>query len=300
MRMFADRRVFNAETGTGAGGEGTGTPEPKWFETDRFTDDHRGYLTAKGLTTVEDPQAAIAKLIGIGQAADRRFGRPIDSVIDKPQAGQDLAIWRRENAATFGLPDAADGYAVDRPEGLPESIAWNADLESDFRKIAFDRGLSNDDVKALTGLYAGHVAKISDAADQEFSRANEAMMADLGRQWGAATDERIAQARQAAQVVGERAGLDNDGIQAVASVLTKQAGGDAAAIRFFAALGQMMGEDKGLGFGAGDSGGMSKEDAKAKLAELRAPGGAFFEAKTAAERQKLIPEIERLTKIVTG
>lgn len=288
----------NGSAGTG-GEAGGGDPTPKWFEGDGWDADARSFIEAKGLTKFEDQNAAISHLIGMGQAADKRFGRPLDSVIDKPGEGQSLAEWRRQNAGVFGLPDKAEGYDVTRPADLPDSIAWDSDLEGRFRAVAHERGLSQDDVQALTGLYAEQVKTILKNADTETERANEAMLADLKKTHGDQIDQLVAQAQQAAQVVGEKAGLDAGGIQAVASVLTAKAGGDAAAIRFFAALSGLMGEAQGLGFGKG-GGSMSAADAQAKLDALRKPGGDFYEAKTAAAREKLYPEMERLSKIAAG
>lgn len=297
--MFVDwitpRLLRAPEDGTGAGAAagdppaGDGGAQPKWFEGDRWQGDTKTFIEAKGLSKFEDPNEAISHLIGMGQAADKRFGRPIDSVLDKPKEGQPLHEWRRANAGAVGLP-----------KDLPESIAWDKGLEDRFRSVVFERGLSQDDVKAMTGLYAEHVKGMMDATERAISDANSAMMADLQRTFAGATEEKIAQARQAAQVVGERTGLDASGIEAVASVLTTKTGGDAATIRFFAALGEMMGEDKGRGFGAGNGGmAMTAAEAQTKLAEMRAPGGAFFEAKTAADRARIGEEIERLTKIAT-
>lgn len=289
------------ETGAdGAGADPGAATGAKWFEGERWQGDAKTFIEAKGLTKYEDPNEAISHLIGMGQAADKRFGRPLDSVIDRPAADQPLTEWRRQNASVFGLPEAADGYTVERPADLPDSIAWDGDLEGKFRSVAFERGFSQDDVQALTGLYADQVKTILRNADTEAERANTAMMEDLKKTHGAQTDQLVAQAQQAAQVIGEKAGLDATGIEAVASVLTTKGGGDAATIRFFAALAPLLGEAPGLGFGKGGGAGMSAAEAQAKLTELRSKGGAFFEARTAGERDKLMPEIERLTKIAMG
>lgn len=306
VKWNSPRILRSAGGGDGGAGGGGGTGEdqgsaPKWFETDRWGDEARGYIEAKGLNKFEDPNEAISHMIGIGQAADKRFGRPIDTVMDKPTDGQPLQEWRRENAALIGIPEKADGYTFERPKDLPESIAWDSGFEDRFRALAYERGLSQDDVSAMTGFYAEHVKGLSSGVDAEFERANSAMMGELQKDWGSGTEEKIAQARQAVQVIGERAGLETGGIEAVASVLTTKGGGDAAAIRFFAALGEMLGEDKGRGIGAGNGGGgMTPAEAGAKLKEMRAPGGAFYEAKTAADRARVADEIERLTKIAMG
>lgn len=134
---------MSVETGAeGTGEDAGGNAGAKWFEAERWQGDAKTFIEAKGLTKYEDPNEAISHLIGMGQAADKRFGRPLDSVIDKPGTDQPLTEWRRQNAGVFGLPEAADGYAVERPADLPDNIAWDGELEGKFRSMAFDRGFS--------------------------------------------------------------------------------------------------------------------------------------------------------------
>ena len=277
-----------------------GDPPPtgKWWESPTLTAEQRQFLTVKGLT-VDDQGEAIQKLIGIGQNADKRFGKPIDSVIDKPKDGQKITDWMREQGEMFGLPKSIEDIKIERPKDLAEGIAWDADFEGSAKKAAFELGLTGAQLQGMTALYAGRVQEMLTKADETAAEANTKMMADLSRDWGDQTEAKIAQARQAVGVVGQHAGLEPAAIEAVAQVLTTKAGGDAATIKLFAALGDMMSEDKMLG-GGGGALGTTPAEARAKAAALRAPGGAFYEASAkgnTTEIQKLTPELKRLDEL---
>lgn len=300
-RRFAPEGEGAGGAGAAGGGAGGGAAE-KWWQGADYSDEERQWLTARGLTE-DDPAKVVPKLVKGHRAAEQRLGRGVDSVIDRPKDGQTLADWMREQKDVFGLPAAEADYKLDRPKDLPESVAWNGDLEAKARKVAFDQGMTGGQLQAMTELYAGVVSDMGKQADAEFAAANQQMMAALERDWGKETPARLAQARQAAGVLAEKAGLDAAGIEAVSSVLSLKAGGDAAAIRMFAALGEMMGEDR-LVAGSGTSGlGLTPVEARARAAQMRSPDGAWAKAVASndrAEIARLRPEIERLDKIGAG
>lgn len=290
-----------ATAGAGAEGSESGA---KWFEDARIPEDARTWMTAKGVTAAADPSEAILKMVGMGQAADRRFGRPIDQVIDKPAKDQSLADWRRAHADTFGLPADASGYEIARPEGLPEGIAWNDGLADKMRSLAFERGLAPDDVKAMTEMYAGYVTEVDQNLDRDMREEEARMHAELDREWGKDAEAKKTRARQAASALAEQAGLDADGIKAVVGLLSGGAPGQTLAIKMFAALGDAMAEDKGIGLRSGASGfGMSKEEATAEFTRFMAPDGEWAKASAARDSEaiaRLRPQFERLAKAASG
>lgn len=311
LNFRADRRCLAPDDG-GAGGSGSdtvagsgadtvaggGTGAAKWFEdAASFTDDHRAFLTTKGLA-VESQTEAVQKLIEIGRNADKRFGKPLDSVIDKPAEGQSLAEWRKANAAIFGIPPDAAGYKIERPAELDKSITWNEAAEVSLRKVAHDQGWTQDDVAVATRLHASVIQDMARAAEAQAAEANAALLAETSAQWGKDAEARITRARQAASVLGEKAGLDADGLANITGLIAAKTG-DAATIRLFDVIGQMLADDKLIGAG-GAGGDMTADQAKSRLEQMRAPGGAFYEADTAAKRLALQPEIERLTKLAAG
>lgn len=302
-------RVFSAEAGTGGGDAGgadagSGGAGTSWFDDQRITAEARDWMNAKGLTGAADPLDAVTRLVGIGQAADRRFGKPIESVIDRPAEGQSLAEWRRANADAFGLPAEASGYDITRPDDLAEGIAWNDALAGKMRDLAFERGLAPDDVQAMTGMYAGYVSELNQNLDREMRDAETRLDGDLQKLWGKDAEANKTRARQAASALAEAAGLDGDGIRAVVGLLSNGDPGQTLAIRMFAALGDMMGEDKGIGLRNGAGGfGMSKEEATAEFQRFLAPDGEWAKASAARDSEaiaRLRPQFDRLARQASG
>jgi hypothetical protein len=310
-RLRADRRLFRPEDGAGAAqaagaaegvDAGGGAPAPKWFEDQRFTEAHRTAIAAKGLAEVE-PMDALARVIDMQINADRKLGRPADELIPRPKKDQDVAAWMRENAGLFGIPEAPEKYEVKRPEGWPKDAKWDDALETQARKVAHEEGLPPRALQRLTDVYAGAVGRLMESAQAELETARTAMMADLERDWGGQAEARITRAQQAASVVGEKLGLDQNGILSLVQSIAPKTG-DAGVMRLFDLIGDMMSSDTGIGIGKGEGSlGMTPAEAKQKIAEMRSPEGAYgkaYAAQNRTEMARLQPEIERLTRIAAG
>ncbi|WP_010140411.1 hypothetical protein [Oceanicola sp. S124] len=290
---------------------GAGEPAPageggeaKWWEDKRFNDDERRNLTALGLTT-EDPLEAVQRLNGMEISAKKRLGVSADQLLQKPKEGQDVADWMRQNGGVFGIPEAPEGYEVKRPDSWPEGAAWNADLETQARKIAHEEGLSGKALSRMIELYAGEVSRLDQSAGEQLAQANQQMMADLERDWGGNLPAKLTQAKQAAAVLAEKAGLSSDAMGGIAQALAPKTG-DAGIIKLFAAIGDMMGEDSMDGLGAGRGAlelSTTPAEARQKLEQLQSPGGDYYQAVAKKDQtaiKRLRPEIERLTKLATG
>ncbi|MGS4947425.1 hypothetical protein ACVDG3_18255 [Meridianimarinicoccus sp. RP-17] len=317
-RFAPFRNTADPGAGGGAGDPpadpGTGTPPPadpsvgdppaaKWWEGEKLSDTQRQHLTAKGLT-VEDPTEAIARLTDMHRHAEQRLGVSADQLMTRPKDGQDVSEWMRENAKVFGLPENADGYDTSEAlKGLPKDISLDKDLEAQAKQIAFETGVPPAALNRFVGLYAEHVGKLVADADTQLAAANAEMMTALQNDWGRETPAKLAQARQAAQVIATKAGLDQNALQDLSGALSEKTG-NANAIKMFAALGEMLGDDTMLGAGAGaQTMGTTPAEARAELASMRSPEGAYFKAVQSgnrAEIDRLNATIERLTKIAAG
>lgn len=284
----------DTQPGGGAGG--------KWWEKQgRFTTDEQAWLASRGLQD-DNTDAVLDKLVKGHRNAEMRLGRGVDQILDRPKEGQKLVDWQRENAEIFGLPKTIEDVQIERPAELPAGVEWSDDFAAQAKKAAFDLGLNKDQLRGVVDLQIAFASAQEQAAQATIDTANTTMMAALDKEWGAEKPAMIARAKQAAGVIGEAAGLDAAGIAAVTQVLTDKAGGDAATLKFFAALGDMVAEDKMVGGGGGRTG-MTAADARAKLNELQSPGGAFYEASKEGNQRKIAdlqPEIERLTKLASG
>ncbi|RWR34995.1 hypothetical protein D2T29_00520 [Sinirhodobacter populi] len=308
--------VWAPEDGGAAGGDaaaaaaaaaaqaGAGEPPPaKWFEGDLLTADERTWLGAKGLN-LDDPLQAIPKLVRGHRSAEQYMGKGVDRIIERPADGQAYAEWARANAAALGLPEAAEGYQITPPESWPKDAQWDTGFETAFRKVAFEEGLPPAAANKLVGLYAEKVKGLADAAEQGYAEANTKMMGELSREYGDQVPVVIARAKQGAQAIAEKAGLDAEALTAVTSRLSRDMG-DAQTIRFMAAIGELMGEDSAIGLGKGAGTGLTstRSQAEQALADFMKPDGEW--AKASMNRDpgaiaRLRPKFEQLTRAVAA
>lgn len=299
--------------GAGAGGEGAGAgvgagggagagagAGAKWWEGSDYTAEERQWIEARGLAE-EDVAKIVPKLVKGHRNAEIRLGRGVDQILDRPKEGQSVTDWMREQGEMFGLPKTVEEVKLDRPKELPADIRWDDGFAAKARQAAFDLGMNGKQVEGMTGLLADLVKSSDDFARAQVAEANTRMMADLAKDWGAETNAKIARARQAAQVLAQDAGLDAAGIEAVAGIINEKTG-DAATMRLFDKIADMLAEDRLIGGGGGQIG-MTPAEARAKAAAMRAPGGAYFEASKAGDTRKLAelaPEVQRLDRIAAG
>jgi hypothetical protein len=304
-----------AGAAAGAGADGTATPAgaaaaeavaesappaaaAPWWQAPEFTAEEQDWLKARGLT--EDDVAKVApKLVKGHRLAEQRLGRGIDRILDKPAEGQSVSDWMRANAAALGLPDKEDGYAVTRPEGWPKDAPWDTEFETQARKLAFEAGVPPAAFQGFVELYAAKVAGLEQAAAEGLARDQAAMMAELQRDYGDQTEAVITRARQGAEVVGQKAGLTPDQMAELSQVLSARTG-SASAIRFMAAIGEMLGEDTGVGLGRGGPLTMTPAEARAEMSRFMAPDGEYAKAVAAGNAAKvaeLRPRFEQLAKL---
>lgn len=289
--------------GAGAGGAGAGdggAPAGRWWES--LSEAQKTYVTATGRTR-DDPLEVLPAIIDDYLNAQKRLGAAPDALIEKPKGDQKLPEWLRANAETFGLPADAEGYAVERPDDLPKEIPWNADLEAQARAVALENGVPREAHEAYVRLFADHAKGLYEQSAEQIAQANAQMMEALSGEWGAQTEARITRAAQAASVVAEKAGLDQDALANVAAVLSKKTG-DAATIRIFDAMAEALGDDSAVGLGKGNAGfAMTPAEARAELARLRAPEGDYNVAVKSGDSQRvqeLTRRIEHLSKLAAG
>lgn len=267
------------QTAAAAGGA-PATPadsSAKWWESATLSDGQRQYLTAKGLT-VDDPMAALPKIIDGHISAEKRLGVPADQLLTRPKADQPVADWMRANGEMFGIPETADKYKITRPEDLGKGVDWDEGFEKTARELAHKHGVPQAGLDAFVGAYAARVKTLLSDSETELAAASAEMNAALQKDWGDQTPARIAQAKQGAQALAQAAGLDDAAMQNVYMAL-KQGTGDANVMRLFQAAGAMMGEDTGMGLGKGTAGfGTTPAEARAEIAKQTSPGGAWYEA----------------------
>jgi len=221
----------------------------------------------------EDP--TVARLGSVDEAvkmlvhAQRLVGR---ERVALPPADAPEEDW----AALFdrlGRPETPEGYELEAPEGIDGDTAAEGELAGRFRAAAHRLGLLPRQVQGLYAWYAGEQAGGAEAAVV----AAEAAEAELRRDWGAAYDRRLDEARRAARTLGGAAllaHLDGSGI-----------GNDPLIVRAFARAGRLLGEAEAPEPASADGFAPSGAAARAEIARLQGDAGFM-----ATYRDRLHPD----------
>ena len=281
-----------------AGGDTPATPEgaKPWHETLDLTNDTRDWATRKGLFKDEDPSEAVMKAMQGWANAEKHIGKPAEQIMDRPDPDKPITEWMKSNPELFGIPEGPDGYELKTPD-LPEGMEYDTAMEAAIRATAHEQGIPAAALQPLVDTYAKVAGEAMQRIDTQMDAMKADMMKALEADWGEQTKGKLAAARQAMDAVAENAGFDATQKAALAEAL-KPSIGDAGIMRLFSSIGDMMGEDSLKGRGT-PSFGMTPAEASQKLAQMRAPDGAYGKAYASgnrAEMDRLKPEIEALTK----
>jgi len=240
----------NASADGGQGGNSGGAAEVStatWV--DSIPDaDLKGWAQNKGYKTPVDLASAhrsLEKLLG----ADRA-GRTVvlPAKWDDPK---EVAAFHEK----IGVPKDPTGYKL--PDGAdPEMAKWAPNV---FHKA----GLTPRQAEALTAEWNSMVGGRAEAMKAQMEAKAAEDLAALKSEWGAAYNDKLARAKSAAKGLGVS--------EEIADKL-ETALGTGGLLKFFAGLGEKMGEDTAVDGKGQDSFGAAKtpEAARAEIATLRA------------------------------
>jgi hypothetical protein len=167
---------------------------------------------------------------------------------DAPQV---VEAWRK----AIGVPPDPAGYKIERPANVPEPL-WQADQAQAWGKLAHDVGLTPAQEAKIREWQLGNVAGRVAALNQ----AGQRLEAELRHEWGGDYDGQMKLADRAIQEMGFGAEV----LQQL-----RLAGVAADALRGFAKIGAMLGEDQLIGAGGGSRGAMSAAELDREIATLR-------------------------------
>jgi hypothetical protein len=230
-----------------AGGQGAGGAAPaNWIEGIADTE-LKGWVQNKGFkepVDVVNSYRHLEKLLGADKA-----GRTVvlPSKWDDPK---EVAPFYEK----LGVPKDPTGYKM--PEGAdPEMAKWAP-------SVFHEAGLTPRQAEALTTKWNEMVAGRTEAMKAQY----EAKIAEEGQalksEWGAAYDDKMAHAKAAAKALGVKAEVVDK---------LENALGHGDLMRFFAAIGEKMGEDKVVtGKGATSfDGALTPDAAQQKINQLK-------------------------------
>jgi hypothetical protein len=233
--------------GTTGGATGAATPPPNWI--DGIGDaDLKGWAQNKGFKEPADALNSyrnLEKLMGADKA-----GRTVMLPAKWDDPKEVGAFYEK-----LGVPKDPTGYKL--PDGAdPEMAKW---APSVFHKA----GLTPRQAEALTAEWNQMVGGRTEAMKAAYEAKIAEDGAALKSEWGAAYNDKLARAQSAAKALGVKPEV----IDKLENTL-----GHGDLMRFFATIGEKMGEDQSVdGKGQGSfSGAKTPEQARAEITTLRA------------------------------
>lgn len=136
---------------------------------------------------------------------------------------------------SVGRPESAEGYTLQAPDG----VSIDNELAKEFRQIAFDRGLTDEQANKLFGWYVETVVHNQAKRIEQGSKEAES---ELRNSWGADYDGNI-------QVV-KRFMEQNTDPEFAQFLNESELGNDARLIRFVHRVASKMSQDRGVFGGA--------------------------------------------------
>jgi hypothetical protein len=161
------------------------------------------------------------------------------------------SAWRKG----LGVPDDPAGYKIERPADVPEQM-WQADQAQAWGQLAHEVGLTPAQERAIRDWQLGQVSGRVAALNQS----GQKLESELRHEWGGDYDGQMKLANRAIQELGFGAEV----LQHL-----RMAGGAADALRGFAKIGALLGEDALIGAGSGSRGAMSAVEIDREIATLR-------------------------------
>ena len=221
-----------------------------------------GHLQNRGWDKL-DPKAAAIEAAKAHSEAERYVGVPAAQIARIPTDPKDAAGWAALRQK-LGAPADATGYdfsTVKKADGTEIDAAFADNL----RKTAFERGLSKDDAAVVADSLTKYLDQSASAREQERLAQVETERTELRKDWGPNYDALLFVAKNAAAKLG----VSPEAVAALEGQV-----GYKAVMQLFQKVGTALGEDKFITSQApGGNGVLTREQALAKVAELKADQG---------------------------
>ena len=250
------------------------------------------------LSTIEDEKVReyAGKFTSAAEVAKNAFEmrQKVSSMISLPgkdASEEDVAKYHK----AIGVPESADKYEIDIPEGY-EPTEQDTAFYGSVKEAAKAAGVSQAQLSALTATYNAHVAEMTGRIEEETTKAIEKAHADLEKEWpGEDFGKNSAIAQRALRTFADdkfKAWLEEGKIDGI------PAGDHPFIVKMMANVGRRLGED------TLSDGGVSEEDAQDLKQEHKRLTGLMLSAQNKGDRieaqriQKLRDEVNK--KLGTG
>jgi len=168
---------------------------PAWH--DQLPDDLKGHETLAGYQKLEEAARAILDLQG---KVPELEGKLQNAVMRPGEAAKPEELDAFYNA--LGRPEKPEAYSFGKPEGLPEGIPYDENLETQMKQVFHSAGLNDQQgqavFKAFMDNYSGKYLETA----KQMKEVHERDVAELKRIWGDDVEEMQNKASRAATKLG--------------------------------------------------------------------------------------------------
>lgn len=178
-----------------------------------------------------------------------------------PHEGSDQAVWD-EFFKRVGRPDGADSYNLQDPDGMPEGLTLDTEIQGGYKSKAFELGLTSKQAEGLYQWYAGIMRDLY--MDQERTGQIDLTKAEttLRSKWGGAYDRNMSLVTALVKRFG--------GDDVLKWVNESGLGADPNFLIMMGSIGEQFGEDRLVGDGTLTfAGQMSPEEAQKAINDLK-------------------------------
>lgn len=227
----------------------TPAPQPAWHGLPETDTDGLNYIKNKGWAGPQD-------VIKSYQGAEKLIGRDPSTLISMPRADDPAGLLGVMDK--LGRPADATKYEFSKPaDGIGLDEGYQTWARGTFHEI----GLTAAQVKTLTAKHNEYIKGVLDKQAQDYNLSVETDKRALLSEWKDGHERKM----QAATSAAKSLGFTPEMMDAIEQVV-----GYAGAYKFFADLGQKMGEDSlGGGGNRGFDTGLTPAEAKAQWETLR-------------------------------
>lgn len=219
------------------------TPEAFWNQ----MTNHRRFLGQSIRIPGEDASAEDR------QAFNKRLMEKVPDLMPRPNLDDEEAAANFYNS--IGRPETHDGYEF-KPEGFDDD--GDKEAFDTFSKIMHKHGLNQRQFKGIMG----DLQKIGEDDKTASAQAIQAAQEELKKEWGADMDSRL----KVIQNVAEKTGAP----EAFVNMIKEKRINKDAAVWLYNLGVQLAGEGTGIiGDNSGDSLGLSPDEAKMQISEIR-------------------------------
>lgn len=206
-------------TGTGTGTGGTAPAAPAWHGLTDPVD--AAFVTNKGWQNPAD-------VVRSYQGAEKLLGRDASTLLTIPRADDPAGF--RAAMSKLGLPETADKYDFGKP---PEGRTFDEGRVAWAKSTFHEAGVPASIAAKLVAADAAYMAQANEKAAADYKLAVTADKQTLLAEWGGGHERMMAAAKHAATTLGFTAPM----IEAMEGTI-----GFKDTHKFFAALGQKLGE----------------------------------------------------------